>query len=356
MLVSPGRIFGDAVSGLVIAATETEITAAGEEGEASVHRLGLDKGVGHDALLVRDRAQFGGLFKLAFALVFVGLGKNIGAKTVAQHIAGHVDVARIEVAAINMRDEAATQRRVDRGTDTVFVVDGVVARQPVDMDRLVGDAARNALVDHVDRAADRLAAVKQHGGATQNLDPLDGQRVDADRVIVRGVRCVERADPVAHHPDALSAEAANHRARSAGREAAARNPGQILENLAHLTVHVSLQFDPFDDRGAGKHVELAQAPARSDHDICLLAGAVVEVVADIITAAVRRIIGRLRLSGTGNGGQGNGEQRQAADGGELHKGERSCLCVTLYHPQLTFHSCERKTDIALRRPESFVRR
>ena len=78
-----------------------------------------------------------------------------------------------------------------------------------------GTRARNAAVDHVDRAADRLAAEQQHRGPVKHLDALGGQRVDGHRMVGRGVGHVDRADAVGQHPDALALEAAQHRARRA---------------------------------------------------------------------------------------------------------------------------------------------
>ena len=251
--------------------------------------------------------------------------QHIGAQRVAQDVAGNADIAGIQIAAVDMGDEAPAQRRIDRCTDAVFVVHAVVAGEPIDMDRLVRDAAGNALVDHVDRAADGLAAVEQHGRAAQNLDPFDGERIDADRVIVRGIRRIERSDPVVHHPHAFATEAANHRARCTGRESAARDAGQVFEDFADLAVHVPLQLDALDHRGPREDVQLAEAPSCGDDDVRLLAGAVVKIVAGII-AVLRRIVGGLRLSCARDGGEDEREQRQTAEGGKLHRGTILLVC------------------------------
>ena len=103
-----------------------------------------------------------------------------------------------------MQYETAAHRQID-GTGTLVQIRGGVARsQQIDMYRFVRNAARNALVDHVYHAADRLAAIKQHGRTPQNLDAFGGKRINRNRMIGAGIRSVDGADPVDQGANALT--------------------------------------------------------------------------------------------------------------------------------------------------------
>ena len=158
----------------------------------------------------------------------------------------------------------------------------------VDVHRLARHAPRDALVDHVDRAADRRAAVEQHRRPAQHLDPVGGQRVDRHRVVGRDVRGVDRADPVDQHahPVARRSRAAPG-ARRRARSCVAETPGILREHLADLAVEIALQLGAFHHRGPGEHVEPLEA-ARGDVDRA------VEVV----------VVGRGGASASGAGGGG----------------------------------------------------
>src|SRR3546814_8049269 len=79
-----------------------------------------------------------------------------------------------------MRDDLRAQRNVDRAADIAVVRRGRIAADRIDMDMVGGDFAGNAAVEHIHRAADRLAAEQEHGGAAQDFDALDGQRVRSE--------------------------------------------------------------------------------------------------------------------------------------------------------------------------------
>src|SRR3546814_12930682 len=87
-------------------------------------------------------------------------------------------VARIAVIAVDMDDELAADRYVDRRADADVVGGAAIACECVDMHGFFGNAARNAAIEDVDRSADRLARKEQPGGAAQKLDALGGQRVE----------------------------------------------------------------------------------------------------------------------------------------------------------------------------------
>ena len=83
-----------------------------------------------------------------------------------------------------MDRDIATERRFDRAAERTLVGGRSIARQGCYTDPF-GQPAGNALVERVDRAADRLAAEQQHGGTMDDIDVIDRQRIEHDRVIGR---------------------------------------------------------------------------------------------------------------------------------------------------------------------------
>ena len=86
--------------------------------------------------------------------------------------------------------------------------------------------------DHVDDAADGVAAVEERGGAADDLDAFDEKRFDAHGVIGAGDGGVEGADAVFEEADAVTAETPNDRAAGAGTEGGGVNAGLGGERFA----------------------------------------------------------------------------------------------------------------------------
>ena len=321
MMACAGSL-GHAVGAVVPADGRTQAAVTLEEAEAGVDRPGIEIAVGQFAAAVGDLAQFFRLAQFAFLFLFRGIGQQIGAQRGRHDVAGNLQIAGIAIGAIDVEDEAVADRRVDRSAEIVFVVDGVVTGQPVEVDGFVGHAARDALVDDVDGAADRLAAVKQHGRAAQHFDTLGSQRVDADRVIVRGVRGVDRADAVDQHAHALAREAAQDGPADAGREARRGHAGNAFQHVADLAGKIALQFRAFDDAGAGKDVESLEAGRRDDDQPLRVDLAIVEIVR-------RRSVGRRSLFGGGLRENRLGSQKR--DGGDGRQQAASAFCMIQHY-------------------------
>ena len=121
------------------------------------------------------------------------------------HIIGlaveHVDMQRMAVVAAFKQHATAflaisrRQTQIDLAADAAFFVKQRLARNPV--------------VDHVDDAAHRAAAVQQGTGAAQHLDALDADRVGRDRVVIAQAGSIERGAAVAQDADAVAIEAAD---------------------------------------------------------------------------------------------------------------------------------------------------
>ncbi len=126
-------------------------------------------------------------------------------------------------------------------------------------------------------------------------------------MIGRGVGHVDRADPVDQHLDPLAREAAQNRARGAGREARRRDARDLGQHFPELPVEIALQFHAFHDRGAREHVELLEARG-GDHDFPARGHApVVKVVGLGRLARILRAV--LSVKGSSHGAEGQAKRK-----------------------------------------------
>ena len=201
-----------------------------------------------------------------------------------------------------MGDEVSAERDVDERVGELLVGGGGIAREPGDMDRAVGDMARNARVDDVDHPADRRAAVEQSGGAVEDFDAVGGKRVDGDGMVAAGARDVEAADAVDEDQDAVARQAAQHRAGDVGARARGRHAGLAGEGLADGGMDLRGKIGAAEDGDVAQHIVFPAARAADD---------------DLL--ARRRIDGRgdgRRVGGRGGGGdvgEGNAEEQGEQD-------------------------------------------
>jgi hypothetical protein len=110
---------------------------------------------------------------------------------------------------------------------------------------------RDAVVDDVDDAADRLAAITQGGRATHHFDILSGQRVDRHAMVGADIRDVRAGQAVLGQLDALGVHAADHRATGAGREARAGHAGDVAQGVGQAGAAIGqhlIAADLLDDR------------------------------------------------------------------------------------------------------------
>ena len=211
--------------------------------------------------------------------------RRLRAQRRRQHEAADPQVRRAAVIAVDMHDEAAADRRVDPRIDRSLARRRAISGEPLEMDRLLRDMARNARVDDVDDAADRRGAEQQHRRPAQHLDPLGGERVDRHRMIDAGRGGVEAADAVGEHPDAVALEAAQHRPRGARAEGGGGNAGLPGERVADRRPQLAGQLLAAHHRAAGEDVG-AVAGEAGDDDLLLRAG--MRVAADAAHRAAAR--------------------------------------------------------------------
>ena len=119
------------------------------------------------------------------------------------------------------------------------------------------NSSRNPTIDDVHRAAAGLPSIEEDRRATQDLDPLGGERINGDRVIGRGVRDVDRADPVGENANAVPLKTAKHGTGSVGAERGGGDTGQLVERVADRGTQIARQLLSLEDRGARKRVALA---------------------------------------------------------------------------------------------------
>ena len=191
---------------------ETEARIAAEECKAAVRGPGFGAAVEQRSPGIGCLAQLFGFFEFACVLFLGRFLEEFGAQAVGKHEAGNLDVVGFAIGSVGVEYETVADRDVEGGTTFAKVGHRVDTYQRIDMYRLGRNAARDALVDHIDGAADRLAAVKEHCRSAQDLDALGGQGIDRYGVIGRSVRHVDRADPVDEDLHALAGKAAQDRA------------------------------------------------------------------------------------------------------------------------------------------------
>lgn len=166
-----------------------------------------------------------------------------------------------------MNDELVTQRYVDRTRAAALVGRAAIGGDRVDMNRLFGHAAGNALVNDVDHAADRRRAEQQRLGTAQHLDAFGQQRVDHGSMIDAGVGHVDRADAIDQDTDALPLKPAQNRAGRAGTKGGRGHAGRMLERFANRRPDGLGQLAALKHRRAREDVGPITLERRSHDDV-----------------------------------------------------------------------------------------
>ena len=108
--------------------------------------------------MVRQFAYFGGLVQIAFAGFFRCEIQHLGAQARRKDIATGAQIVAVAIAAIQMDDDTFRQRHINRSPAGPIMRRAAIARKRIDMDGLIRDRTRNALVERVNGAAHGLAA------------------------------------------------------------------------------------------------------------------------------------------------------------------------------------------------------
>ncbi|MCY1224214.1 hypothetical protein D9M72_363600 [compost metagenome] len=195
--------------------------------------VGADKAIGPGVGAAQRAALLlgAGVGQAAVGLAFA-LGQRLGgAQAVAARVAGDAQVAGLAREGVGMDRELAVAGLDQRaGIAGLVAADGAAGIHGAAdaFDRLLGDA----VVDHVDHAADGVAAVHQRRRAAHDLDAFGYQRIQRHRMVIGQGRGVDGAAAVLQHLDAVAIQAADHRAAGIGAEIRRRHAGQLVERLA----------------------------------------------------------------------------------------------------------------------------
>jgi hypothetical protein len=245
-----------------------QIAAIADISEAGAQRLLLGGAVGEAAAQRGELERFGRFLGMALLSLFGGDLQLLGAKRRRKDEAAGAKVVALAIAAVDV-EHHFTQRHVRRDAEASLVSRGAIGADRIDMDGLVGNGARDAPVEHVDRPADRLASEQQHRRAVQHLDPVGRQRIDRDRVVGRRARRVDRADAVSQDADALALKAAKHRPGRAGAERGRGYARLAHERVAELRPQIPHQLGASQHAAPREQIKLAHK-RRGDDDLVRL--------------------------------------------------------------------------------------
>ena len=282
-----------AIVGVEIADRNAELPAIVDQRQAAACGPSLALGIVDLAALAGLCGQVRRFIEMPILDFMFGEVEQVAADARRIDEAAAAGVAGLAPAAIEVRDDLRAQSDVDGAADVAVVCRSRISADGVDMDMVGRHYARNPAVEQIDRSADRLAAEQQHGGAAENLDAFDGQRIDRHSMVGGRVRCIDRPDAVGQDADSLARKAAEYGARSTGGKAGCRHARLARQRVANLSSHVARQFVAFKYRHITKNVEATDI-GRGDDD--RLAG--MHIVATTRRGAVLR---------KGGGGEDHGE-------------------------------------------------
>ncbi len=307
MMMRSTRTRRHAVARIVIACGKAQASAIVDQRESAAQRISTRAAIGQATAAVGVLQCFGGFLQMAFVGLFLGDFELFGAQRVTQHIAADAQIVALAIAAVDMRDDLRGDREVHRCAAAALVRSRAIGTDRVDMEAILRHRARDAAVEDVDRAADRLAAEQEHGGAAQHFDALRRQRLDRHGVVSRGIRDVERAEAVGQHAHALALKTAQHRARRTRAERGGRHARHLGQRFADLAAHVAHQLVAGHHRCTRQQVEALKTRRADNHLFSRLA----------MHRVAARPVARLMVAGLGKGGGGKdagGEE----EGGEFH--------------------------------------
>ena len=131
----------------------------------------------------------------------------------AARIARNAQVIELAAVGIQVQSEVAVT-----GFELTGAAAGGVGAAVAQLTRTVNavdGGIGDAVVEGVDHAADGIAAIQQRRWAADDFNPLDGDRVQWHRMVIRQRRSIQRADAIAQDTNAITVQAADHRAAGA---------------------------------------------------------------------------------------------------------------------------------------------
>ncbi len=189
----------------------------------------------------------------------------------AARVAGNPQLARFAIERVDVECEAAVAAFDLRGAGTHGIRAAVarVERAGHALDRF----ARNPVVDRVDHAAHRVAAVQQRGRPAHDFDALDRQRILRHRMVVRQRRRVIGRDAVLQQPDPVAVHPADDRPADHRPVGGGRHARQPVERFAERIGLAACQRIAGELDGRGDQFGVAER-VRGHEDRCKRRGCV----------------------------------------------------------------------------------
>ena len=170
----------------------------------------------------------------------------------ALRMARDVDVAAVADHAVHVQHEVVAADAVETEHAGALVVAAGRAQLGAAAQRLVGEVARDAAVDHVHRTTDRTTAVEKVGRALEHLDLVRQERLDADGMVGADGGGIHAADATGQHLHARAFLAADDRPADAGAKGPVLHAGQRghrFAEAARLAVVQRLAVQHLDRMG-----------------------------------------------------------------------------------------------------------
>ncbi|MNP05433.1 hypothetical protein D3C76_973870 [compost metagenome] len=197
------------------------------------------------------------VFQAVFAAGLIGV-TYLGAAGVA----GDAQVVELAAVGIQVQGEG-TVARLQLAGAAARGVGATVAQFAGTVDAF-DRCIRNAVVEGVDHATDGVAAVEQGGRATDDLDAVDGDRVQRHGVVVGQRRGIQGADAIAQDANAVAVQAADHRAAGPRAEPGRGDTRLFVQGFTEAAVLLLQQFVAFEHGAGGGQLAVAQRVGGDD--------------------------------------------------------------------------------------------
>ena len=225
MIITVGvhvRAVGNAIVGAVGAGRHAEVAAVTQPGCADAAGAGADGAV----LEAAATRLFAFLARVIMVVVVV-----VVFQAVDHRIAGNAVVVAIAHQAVHVQHDIAADA-IEAEHAAALVVHRIATQLGAAAERALGQLARDAAIDHVDRATDGTAAEQQRGRALQHFDLVGQERFDAGGVVGADRGRIHVAHAVGQHGHARAFLATDDRAADAGAEEGALHAGQLGHGIA----------------------------------------------------------------------------------------------------------------------------
>ena len=177
------RIADEAIIGVEIADRSAEAGLAEEYAKAARRCPSLGRAIGQDTALLGCFAKLFCFLELALFFLFCCIAKQVSAQIIGQLETGDLEIICLAPRTANMHCKILAQTRIERNRTAAQIAGRVSRGQSFNEQPILRHGKRDAAVNHVHNAANRLAAEQERSWPAQNLDPLNRQRVNRSRMV-----------------------------------------------------------------------------------------------------------------------------------------------------------------------------